>query len=160
MIYSFDTDDDNEATAALLVYAVYRSRDVRRFKVSPDMWERIERFTKASAKRAKNIAQFLESLKPRLLCGTLHPRWMETGIKGLLPITDSAGHTNYIQSADSREFLTGVIAMSNETLVLRKLYRETTLIILLVRQRLEVEKPIESKLQESVAIETFSEESL
>lgn len=150
MIYSFDTDDDSEAIAALLVYAVYRSRDMKRFKVTPDMWAQIERFVKASAKRAERLTQFLESLKPRMSCGTLNPKWMETGIKGLLPITDSAGHVNYIESADSREFLTSILAIADHKKVLNVLYRETTLVILLVRQRLEVEKPIENKLQTQV----------
>jgi len=150
LIYQFDTDDCSAATAALLLYAIYRSRDMRRFKVSPDMWSQIERFTKASAKRARTIPEFIESLKPRLQCGTIHPRWMETGIKGLLPITDKLGRTEYIQTADSREFLTSVLAQCNEREVLRRLYRETAWIILLVRDRLEREKPIEDKLTQSI----------
>jgi hypothetical protein len=150
MIYQFDTDDQAAATAALLVYAIYRSRDTRRFKVSPDMWAQIERFTKASAKRAASIPAFIESLKPRLQCGTIHPRWMETGIKGLLPITDKLGRTEYIQSADSREFLTGVLAAAEPRTVLKRLYAETAWIILLVRDRLEREKPIEEKLTAAI----------
>lgn len=150
MIYQFDTDDQAAATAALLVYAIYRSRDTRRFKVSPDMWSQIERFTKASAKRAQSIPSFIESLKPRLQCGTIHPRWMETGIKGLLPITDGMGRTSYIQAADSREFLTGVLASADPREVLRRLYAETAWVILLVRDRLEREKPIEDRLTTAI----------
>lgn len=156
MIYQFDTDDQAAATAALLVYAIYRSRDARRFKVTPDMWAQIERFTKASAKRAASIPAFIESLKPRLQCGTIHPRWMETGIKGLLPITDAAGHTSYIQAAESREFLTGVLAAADPREVLRRLYAETAWVILLVRDRLEREKPIEDRL--TAAIDTTDTE--
>lgn len=158
MIYSFDTEDDSAAVGALIVYAIYRSRDVRRFKVSPDMWAQIERFIKASAKRSKNLPQFIESLKPRLSCGTIHPRWMETGIKGLLPITDDQGRTSYIQSADSREFLTGILNRANEKTVIAQLYRESAWIVLLVRDRLEREKPIEEKLQRQV--DEITEESL
>lgn len=150
MIYSFDTEDQSAATAALLVYAIYRSRDVRRYKVSPDMWAQIERFAKASAKRAKSIPEFIESLKPRLACGTIHPRWMETGIKGLLPIADSLGHTSYIQRADSREFLTGALSGCDEREVLRRLYRETAWVVLLVRDRLEREKPMEEKMTSAI----------
>lgn len=86
MIYGFDTSDEHAATAALLVYAVYRSRDKARYKASPDMWEQIERFVKDSAKRAKTLPQFIESLKPRLACGSIRPRWMEVGIKGEVPM--------------------------------------------------------------------------
>lgn len=155
MIYTFDTDDQSAATAALLVYAIYRSRDMRRFKVTPDMWAQIERFTKASAKRAKSIPEFIESLKPRVSCGTIHPRWMETGVKGLLPVVDSLGHTNYMQMGDSREFLTGIIKQCEPQDVIRKLYRETAWVVLLVRDRLEREKPIEGKLQSSVSLDSL-----
>lgn len=156
MIYGFDTEDQSAATAALLVYAIYRSRNARQFKVTPDMWAQIERFTKASAKRATSIPAFIESLKPRLQCGTIQPRWMETGIKGLLPIADSRGHINYIQTADSREFLTCVLTAADPREVLRRLYTETAWIILLVRDRLEREKPIEDRL----TADTDTEDSL
>ena len=146
MIYQFDTTDPNAATAALLVYAIYRSRDRRRFKVTPDIWAQIERFTKSSAKRAVSLPRFIESLKPRLCCDTIHPRWMEAGIKGLTAITDAAGHTAYIEQADGREFLTRVLADADAQASINLLYKETAWIILLVRERLEREKPIENTL--------------
>ena len=49
MIYNFDTHQDSAAIAALCVYAIYRSRDKRKFKVSPEMWGQIDRFSKSSA---------------------------------------------------------------------------------------------------------------
>lgn len=150
MIYQFDTTDREAATAALLVYAVWRSRDVQRFKITPDVWAKVERFVKASAKRARTVPAFLESLKPRLQCGTIHPKWMEAGIKGLVGRTDGFGHTEYIQRADAREFLTGTLAESNNREVVRKLYKETTWIVLLCRDRLERERPIESELVATV----------
>ena len=36
MIYGFDTEDEANATAALLVYATWRSRDTARYRVTPD----------------------------------------------------------------------------------------------------------------------------
>ena len=150
MIYDFDTDDQSAATAALLVYAIYRSRDSRRYRVTPDMWAQIERFVKSAAKRAQSIPRFIESLKPRLACGTIHPRWMETGIKGLLPIQDSIGQVEYIQQRDSREFLTGVLSAADQRAVISALYRETAWVVLLVRDRLEREKPIQSQLTATI----------
>jgi hypothetical protein len=146
MIYQFDTSDPSAATGALLVYAIYRSRDRRRYKVTPDIWGQIERFTKAAAKRAVSLPAFIESLKPRLCCDTIHPRWMEAGIKGLTAITDAAGHTAYIEKADSREFMTGVLAAADTAATINCLYKETAWIILLVRERLEREKPIENTI--------------
>lgn len=156
MIYNFDTDDHSSATAALIVYAIYRSRDKRRFKVSPEMWGQIERFTKASAKRAVNLPRFIDSMMPRMQCPSINPKWMEVGIKGgLLARENSAGVTEYMefQADDSREFLTQVLNSVDHMEVINKLYKETQWIVLLVRERLEREKPIESSF-------TIEEESL
>lgn len=145
-IYGFDTEDRNEATAALLIYAVYRSRDTRRFKVTPDLWAQIERFVKAAAKRADSLPRFLEALKPRLSCGTLHPRWMEAGIRGVLLLgATTSGEYVEVAGQPQREFLTGVLGQADTPRVLDLLYRETAYMVLLVRDRLEREKPIEQR---------------
>lgn len=151
MIYGFDTDEQDAATAALMLYAVYRSRDRKRYKVTPDMWGQIERFAKAAAKRATNIPQWIEQFKPRVACDTIHPRWMQTGIQGrieLTPIKDADGTvTGYVQPAvtELREFLTPVLKSVDQRKVVDRLYTETAYIVLLVRDRLEREKPIESQ---------------
>ncbi len=137
MIYGFDTDDPIEATASLCVYAVWRSRDRTRFKITPDVWGRVERFTKASAKRATTVGEFLDALKPRLLCPTIHPRAMA--------VAYSADY--YAGQEGPREFLTAVLGGVDNQEVLRKLYRETTLIVLLVRDRLERERPVEATIE-------------
>ena len=149
MHYGFDTDDHNAATGALLIYAVYRSRDRRRYKITPDMWGQIERFIKAAAKRAQTLPAFLEALKPRLACDSLRPAAMRAGLSGMLTIarrTNSAGQTEYVQKGEQgeqREFLTRALARVEARAVLDLLYRETSWIVLLVRDRLEREKPIE-----------------
>ena len=74
MYYNFDTSDENAAVAALLVYATYRSRDLKRFKVNPEMWSTIERAVKSVAKRAPDLGEFLERLKPKLSCSSIKPR--------------------------------------------------------------------------------------
>lgn len=142
MIYQFDTDDEPAAVAALLVYAVYRSRDKARFKISPDMWERIARFTKAAAKRATNVPRFLDAFMPRLNCGALNPRYMAVGICGLSPLADGS----YAELADTREFLTGVLRSVDRRAVVDLLYKETAYIVLLVRDRIERERAVESEL--------------
>lgn len=155
MKYGFDTQDDHAATAALLVYAIWRSRDMKRFKVTPDVWSQVERFAKASAKRATTLPRFIESLKPRLLCGTISPRWMEVGIKGAVPMVDTEDGLRIQLSApdDQREFMTAVIDDADTRRVLDRLYRETAYVVLLVRDRLEREKPIENRFSAAFAAE-------
>jgi len=147
MIYGFDTSEEDVAAAALVVYAIYRSRDRSRYKVSPTMWEQIERFIKSSAKRAKTLSEFVEKFKPKLSCGTISPRWCEAGIKndiGLMSI--SGGHLIEVVDDDRREFLTTVVNKCSDGAV-KALYKEPSWIVLLVRERLEREKSVEKKLK-------------
>lgn len=152
MRYGFDTDDHATATAALLVYAVWRSRDRTRFKITPDVWGQIERFTKASAKRSREIADFIEAFKPRLLCATIHPRAMAVGIAGAPVVRFDGGAFAELESERDaqREFLTGVLAEADEAAVLYRLYKQTALVILLVRERLERERPVEARFDAAV----------
>lgn len=156
MIYGFDTDDEDAAVAALLVYVVWRSRD-RAFKVGPEVWAQIERFAKDCAKRARSLSAFLEALKGprRLSAGTLHPRHLAVGMAGstnLIEVRDADGALKYAldlrQSPEDtrREFGVQIISRANPAPVIRLLYAETAWIILLVRDRLERERPIEQKL--------------
>lgn len=145
MIYNFDTEKNDEATAALIVYAIYRSRDRKRFKVSPEMWGQIDRFVKSSAKRAQTIPQFIDNFMPKMSCASIHPKAMEVAVSGrLIQVGDSFMEFN---QDDKRTFLTRVIADCNEKQVLNKLYKETAWIVMLVRDRLEQEKPIEKSIE-------------
>lgn len=49
------TDDPIGATSALLVYAIYRSRSTKRFKVTPE----IERAVKSASKRGRDLGDFI-----------------------------------------------------------------------------------------------------
>ncbi|CAH2606088.1 conserved protein of unknown function (plasmid) [Rhodovastum atsumiense] len=127
MTLGFDTERADASVAALLIYVVYRSRDVARLKVSLDMWSRIERFVKAAAKRADSLPTFIERLMPRLGCEVLRP-------------VREAGE----EQGATRDFasLTSILDAppADPHAVLRVLHRETSLCVLLVRERLERER--------------------
>lgn len=149
MIYQFDTEDQDHATSALIVYAIWRSRNRARFKVDPGVWGRIERFTKSAAKRSRTMPEFIERLKPRLACETLSPRAMAVGLSGDLMLKGWTfeGEDTETKEQRPREFLTEVLKHADERRVIDALYRETAWIILLVRDRLEAEKPIEANFE-------------
>lgn len=150
MYYNFDTDDHTAATAALLVYAIYRSRDAKRFKVTPDMWGMIERAAKSASKRARDLGDFIEKLKPKLHCPTIHPRWAKTLPDGLISMKMMPdGTVAQVQDKGRRQFLTDVLQEVDPREVLDYLYRKTALVVLLVRDRLEREKPIEARFIEN-----------
>lgn len=154
MYYNFDTDDPIGAVGSLLVYAIYRSRDTKRFKISPDMYGMIERAVKSASKRAGDLGDFIEKLKPKLHCATIHPRWANTipdGVISMKMMED--GSMVQVQDKGRRQFLTDVLGEVDHRAVLDFLYRKTALVILLVRDRLEREKPIESKFTEGEFID-------
>lgn len=148
MYYNFDVDDQSSAVGALLVYTIYRSRDIKRFKVTPEMWGTIERAVKSVSKRSVDLGEFIEKLKPKLACSTIHPRWAQTIPEYIISMQRMQdGTLVHVQDRGKRAFLTDVLQEVEHRLVLDILYKKTTLIILLVRDRLEREKPIESKIE-------------
>lgn len=150
MIFGFDTDDEHAATAALIVYACYRSRDKARFKVTPDLWGQIERFAKDAAKRAKTIHDLIENLKRtgRMNAPTLHPKYLRVGLPGETPMAAFGG--GFVQIAadhDAREFGVRVFEQADAKRVISEMYRHTAWVIQLVRDRLERERPIETIIE-------------
>jgi hypothetical protein len=117
----YDTDRADAAVAACIVHVIYASRDRSRFKVDTEMWARIERFVKSAAKRSGSLGIFVERLKPRLSCDTVRPSRYDD---------------------DSRDFMTGLLSRPpcDAADIIRALYRETSLVVLLVRDRIEREK--------------------
>lgn len=147
MFYNFQTDCFEEATASLIVYAVYRSRDLKKFKVSPDMWGIIERAVKSVAKRAEDLDVFIEKLKPKLACSTIKPQFAQT-ILDIIPIEMIAlpdGGFVKREEKGKRRFLVDVLAEVDHKIVLENLYKKSSKIILLVRDRIEREKPLEGQ---------------
>ncbi len=142
MIYNFDTASREQATAALLVYATYRSRDKKRFKITPEMWSQIQRFIQAAAKRSKTLPEFIQSFSQKMSCPSINPKWVEVGVKGKL--FQSGSSFIDIPQPDRREFLTNVLNDIDHKAVLKLLRNETQWIVLLVRDRLETEKPLEA----------------
>ena len=146
MYYNFDTDEHRAAVAALLVYAIYRSRDTKRFKISLDMWGVIERAVTSASKRAGDLADFIQKLKPKLHCPTIQPRWANTMPEGMISMKMMPdGSIAQVEDKGRRQFLTDVLQEVNHREVLEYLYRKTAVVVLLVRDRLEREKPIESR---------------
>ncbi len=148
MYYGFETQDENAALGALLVYGIYRSRDIKRFKVTPDMWGIIERAAKSSAKRAMDLHDFIEKLKPRLMCSTLKPKWMATDEEALLSpvamaVNRETGEIIQKQDKGRRQFWVEILEEIDHKTVLDILYKKTSWVIALVRDRLERERPLE-----------------
>lgn len=146
MYYGFETSDQDAAIGALLVYGIYRSRDTKRFKVTPDMWGIIERAVKSSAKRAMDLNDFIEKLKPKLKCSTLRPQFMRTDLDTIaMHYNRETGEIISVKDEGKREFWVRLLEECNHDRVLERLFGRSSLIIALVRDRIEREKPLEAR---------------
>lgn len=108
----FATADGPTAEAARLVYAIWRSRDVSRLRISPSIWGQVERQVKSCAKRAASLPEMAERLKPRFQTEAIR--------LDLLP--------------------PDALASPNAAAILRACYRETGYVVVLVRERLQRER--------------------
>ena len=146
MFFGFNTENSTVAAGALLVYATYKSRDVKRGPSGYDMWEQIERFTRRAAKRADDVSDFLNKFKPLMACGTLNPRFCKTGVAANNAVIEEDGSV-IVKSEESphRDFMIAITEAPQEEQekVVDCLYSQAQRIILLVRDRLEREKPYE-----------------
>jgi len=148
MYFNFMTDTFEEAVGALLVYATWRSRDIKKMKITPDIWGYVERSVKSVAKRAMDLDCFLENLKPKLHCPTIKPAFSQTILD--IPVEMIAlGDGSFVKREEQgrRRFLVDVLAEVDHQTVLANLYRKTSKIILLVRDRCERERPLEGTFQ-------------
>ena len=144
MLFGFDTEDSTAAAGALLIYATYKSRDPKRGPSGYEMWAQIERFAKQAAKRAENISGFLDKFKSAMACGTINPKWCKTGIVGANArvLADGSIITKGDGSED-RDFMISLIEapVEEQEKIVECIYGQTQRLILLVRDRLEREKP-------------------
>jgi len=136
MIYQFETDNQQRATAALMVYAVYKSRDISRFKVSTKMWEQITGFVKLAAKRSINLAEFIEYFRKPMKCEAIQAKYCKID-KSIMMID---GALSAASDTEARQFLTSELEQADQKKVISTLIKETAFVIMLVRERLENEK--------------------
>jgi len=115
------------------------------------MWSQIERFVRRAAKRADGIGDFLKSLKPLMGCGAINPHWSRSGNPAMNAVQFEDGSI-FVHGGDDepRDFMLSITEASPERQqqIVNILYDQTQRIILLVRDRLEREKPFDPKITE------------
>jgi len=105
------------------------------------MWGIIERSVKSVAKRAVDLEEFIEKLKPKLKCSTITPKWAKTIPDDIVTMKmNEDGSFIQVRDLGKREFLVEVLAEINHRQVLDVLYEKAALVVLLVRDRIEREK--------------------
>ena len=78
-----------------------------------------------------------------MYCPTLQPEWLEVGVQRRTFLQSGSSFIEMSQP-ERRNFLTNVLNEVSDKEVIKLLCNETQFVILLVRDRLEREKPIEN----------------
>lgn len=101
---------------------------------------------RASAKRAIDVAGFINKFKPKMKCATINPKHTQTGLlKNEAMVLEDGSIIMKNDENRNRDFMVEVIEAPSDLQkkIVESLYKETQIIILLVRDRLEREKTLE-----------------
>lgn len=101
--------------------------------------------------RADDVGEFLESFKRQMACGTINPRFCFTGAAAMNAMKFSDGSIFVHEESDKapRDFMISILEAPQEKQqeITDALYEQSQRIILLVRDRLEREKPLDGKFE-------------
>ncbi|MCD7726052.1 MAG: hypothetical protein LUI12_10995 [Clostridiales bacterium] len=131
MRLGFDTDSMTHAKAALLVYALYRSRDKQSPLNGLETWSRMETFIRGSCLKSDTTAEFCDAFCRKAKIESIKPRYFKTDEP--IPLGDGTFVT-----ADGIDNYRPKLLADDD--IRRLLERESMYIILLVRDRIQREK--------------------
>lgn len=132
MLYQFDTDSLDHAKAALLLYAMYRSRSANSPLNGLETWDRFQTFVRGACLKASTTAEFVQAFCRKAKIDSIKPRFLDTGDPVVIPETGEL-----VQSGAVKDYRLGVIADDG---LLRLYNTESLYLILLVRERIQREK--------------------
>ncbi len=132
MLYQFDTESLKHARAALLLYAMYRSRESTSPLNGLETWERFQTFTRGAWLKASTTAEFVQAFCRKAKINSVKPRYLRTDDAVPMP-----GTGELIESASVANYQLDIIADNS----LLDLYAtESIYLIMLVRERIQREK--------------------
>lgn len=85
-----------------------------------------------------------------MACETINPKWCESMDVGFNAIIRNDGTIEQYGNDSKRNFLTEIIESGNDLKITEAIYKETGRVVMLVRERLEREKPIEKQMEEII----------
>lgn len=134
MHYGFNTDDVKKAGAALLLYALYRSRGRDSFINGVETWNRMENLCRGACRKSSTTSEFVTKFKQAAGIGAIKPRYLsDPDNAGLQILSDGS----VVGSSDVKAYRLDII-QDNE--IRNVIERDYPLIIMLIRERVQREK--------------------
>ena len=140
MFYDFETDDLKRAKAALILYAIYRSRAKNSSLNGVDTWNRFTSYIRGACLKSTNTAEFASHFSKMAGTGSIKPCYLKSS-NGLVLQPDGS----LIVSENVKDYKIGVFEDDD---LLPILERESVLLTMLVRERIQREKNIISEEDE------------
>ena len=140
MFYDFETDDLKRAKAALILYAIYRSRAKNSSLNGVDTWNRFTSYIRGACLKSTNTAEFASHFSKMAGTGSIKPCYLKSS-NGLVLQPDGS----LIVSENVKDYK---ISVFEDDDLLPILERESVLLTMLVRERIQREKNIISEENE------------
>jgi hypothetical protein len=141
--YGFQTENEERAIAALLVYGVYKSRDVSKFKTSRSWWGTVQDAVRSSATMANgDLFEFVQRLQAKLKCPAIKPYYMATASNIVTSAVLPTGELVELKEQGRNLLWSELVEEADHEAVLEHLERKTGSVISLVQHRIEREKAL------------------
>lgn len=132
MQYKFDTDSLSHARAALLLYAMYRSRNQNSPLNGLETWDRFQSFVRGVCLKSSTTAEFVQAFCKKAKIDSVKPRYLSTGEPVLMPNTGEL-----IMSPNVADYRLEIL---EDNSLSRLFNTESLYLIMLVRERIQREK--------------------
>lgn len=137
MLYNFDTDNKKLADAALILYALYRSRGLNSPINGLETWNRVESYCVGACKKSRTTSEFVTKFKELGKIGAIKPRYLADPTKDseMTVLPDGT----LVESDRVKNYRIGLLE-DNE--IRKTIEKEYPLVVILVRDRIQREKYI------------------
>lgn len=132
MQFGFITEDLKRAKAALLLYAVYRSRPKTSSLNGLETWNRFTSYIRGACLKSENTAQFINVFCKMAGVGSIKPIYLETD-GGMMELSDGS----LIFSDRVKEYKIDII---EDDSLMPIFENEGQLLVMLIRERIQREK--------------------
>lgn len=141
MLFNFNTDNVKLARAALILYAMYKSRDTNSPMNGVDTWNRVESYCVGACKKSRTTSEFVTKFKELGKVGAIKPRYLGEHSSGSYSIS-AESVAEFPDAVDCHIDLAVDyhIDLFEDNDVRKTIENDYPLVVLLVRERIQREK--------------------
>lgn len=132
MLYQFDCSELKHAQAALILYALYKSRNSNSAINGMETWDRFNAYVRGACLKSRTTAEFVQNFCRKAKIESIKPRCLDTGEPVLMPDTGELILSDSIKDYQTKLF--------EDDELLSVIASESLYLIMLVRERIQREK--------------------